>query len=323
MALLALWWGYGLFEVCCGIAIARVAGLATGGWLARRVGMAGTWRPDFAAIPSFARAMAPFSVLFILSMVYFRVDVPIVQALAGETATGLYGAAVTLYGALLLLPESALAAIYPRLARACQDSRQGYARATWIVAKVLGIALVPLSLALICLADPIVALAYGGTFAGSAPVLRLLALSLPLHAVNGALGQALQAGGEQRAMVGIIVFAVAAHVVLTTVLVRMFGFPGAAIAMLLSSACVTAGALRAVHLRVSPVRLTARVVIGVLSTAGPLVLVSLVSSSWRPAAALVGLAWLVIGSLRFGVLGAADLDGIRSALAPRPAEAAA
>jgi hypothetical protein len=93
--------------------------------------------------------------------------------------------------------------------------------------------------------------------------------------------------------------------------------------MLLSSACVTAGALRAVHRRVSPVRVTWRAAVGVLSAAGPLVLVSVVPGAWRPAAALAGLLWLVIGSLRFGVLGTADLDGIRAALTPRPAEAVA
>jgi O-antigen/teichoic acid export membrane protein len=316
LALAALLSGYGLLAVCVAIALARLVGLATGAVLLRRRGFAGTWSFEPSAVVPFTRAIAPFAMLFILSMAYFRIDVPIVHALAGEQATGFYGVAATLYGALLLLPESALAAAYPRLARAFHASRDGYVQATAVLAKLLSLALVPVSVVLICLAEPIVFVAYGAEFAPAVPVLRLLALALPLHALNGALGQALQAGGEQRAMLGIIAFSVAVHAVLNIVLVRAFGIQGAALTMIVSSSCVAAGALRALHTRVAPVHVSWRAVPGVLAVVGPLVLVTVAPADYRMAAGAMGLAWLVVGSLWHGMLTPADLAGMRAALNP-------
>ena len=322
LALTALAAGYGLVGVSAAIAVSRLAGLATGGLLLRRHGFAGTWAFDPAGVVPFLRAITPFAMLFILSMVYFRIDIPIVHAVAGEQSTGFYGVATTLYGALLLLPESALAAAYPRLSRAYHASRGGYVHATAVLAKALCLALVSVSIVLICVAEPLIGLLYGAAFAPSAGVLRLLALALPLHALNGALGQALQAGGQQRPMLAIIAVGVAVHTVLNIVLVRAFGIHGAPLAMLVSSSCVAAGALHAVHTRIAPVRFSASAVPQILAGVGPLVLVSAAPAEWRLAAAVVGLVWLVAGSLWSGTLTPADVAGMRAALNPEAGAAA-
>jgi O-antigen/teichoic acid export membrane protein len=323
IAIVALSFGYGLVAVCAGIALARLVGVMVGGALIHRLGVRGTWRIDRRAILPFARAVAPFSGLFVMSMAYFRIDVPIVHAIAGERATGFYGAAAALYGALLLLPESALTAAYPRLASSFRSSKDGYVRAMWLVAKVVAISIVPLSIVLIAIAPLIVHFAYGDTYAPAVAVLRLLALSLPVHALNGALGQALQAGGEQRAMVRVVATGLIAHVVLNLALVSLMGIRGAAVAMLLSSSCVAAGALHAVHRRVAPVRLTTAVIPSALAVAGPLAVVSAAPAGYEMLAAVVAGAWLAGGAMWSGMVGAADLDGLRTALRRHGAGAAA
>ena len=321
LALAALAAGYGLVGVSVAIAVARLAGLATGGLVLRRRGFAGTWAFEIAQVGPFVRQVTPFALLFILSMAYFRIDIPILHALAGERSTGFYGVAATLYGALLLLPESALAAAYPRLARAYQASREGYGHATAVLTKALCLALVSVSIVLICLAEPLVTLLYGPQYAPAAGVLRLLALALPLHAVNGALGQALQAGSQQRAMLAIIAVALLVHAVLNVVLVRALGIDGAPIAMLGSSLCVAAGALHVLRTRVARFEWSAGLVPQVLAGVGPLFLVS-VFSEHRLAAGLVALGWLVIGSFWSGTLTSADLAGMRAALNPEAGAAA-
>jgi O-antigen/teichoic acid export membrane protein len=314
IALAALSLGKGLIGVCVGIAIARVVGLAVGGWLVRRIGVRGTWHFSRAAIVPFARAVAPFSSLFIMSMAYFRIDVPIVHAIAGDRAAGFYGAAAALYGALLLLPESALTAAYPRLASSFRASKDGYVRATWLVAKVVAISIVPLSMVLIAVAPIVVNLAYGSTYAPAITVLRLLALSLPVHALNGALGQALQAGGEQRAMVRVIAMGLVLHVILNVVLVGLIGISGAAVAMLLSSSFVAIGALHAMHRRVAPLRLSLSLVPSAVAIVGPLALVSLAPSRYALAAVVAAGVWLAVGAAWSGIVGSADIDGLRTAL---------
>jgi O-antigen/teichoic acid export membrane protein len=322
-ALAALSSGLGLLGVCAGIAAARLAALATGGFFVGRAGLGGGWRLDAGATAAFARAVAPFTALYVVSMTYFRVDVPIVAALAGSEATGFYGAAATLFGALLLLPEAALSAAYPRLAAACRATHEGYGEVTWLVAKVLVVGLVPVTLALIALADVVVAAAYGPGFAPSVPVLRLLALSLPVHALNGALGQALQAGGAQRPMVAVVTLGLAAHVALNVALVRAFGIAGAPVATLLSASGVAALTLLALHRRVAPVRLDRRALGRLLPIAGPLALATLAPAGLRPVAVLLGVAWLAAGSLWHGTFGPADLERLRGALRGRTAGVAA
>jgi O-antigen/teichoic acid export membrane protein len=312
-ALLALSLGYGLIAVCAAIAVARLAGLVTGSCLVRRLGLVGTWRLNLSAVVPFALAIAPFSLM------YFRIDVPIVLWAAGERATGYYGAAATLYLAILLVPESTLAAAYPRLARAFTASPDDYARATWVIAKALTVGMAGLAVALVCFADPIVRTVYGPTFGPTVTVLRLLAIALPCHALNGALGQALQAGGHQRVMLRIVLGGVAAHVVLNVALVRMLGINGAALTMVLSSLAIACATLRALHTRVLPMRVSRRSVAPIAALIGPLAAVTAAPGGMRLAAGGLALAWLVAGAIWHGTLGQGDVVCLREAFETRSA----
>ncbi|MBK8597503.1 MAG: polysaccharide biosynthesis C-terminal domain-containing protein [Holophagales bacterium] len=289
--------GAGILGLCVGIAAARLLALGAGFVLMRRAGAPGTGRPTLAGALGFGRTVAPFAVLFALSMLYFRVDVLLVQALRGEGDTGRYGAALTLYSVVLLLPESAMAAVYPRLASSFRASLEGYAEATLLSLRVLVVGIVPLSLFLICFADRILGLAYGERFLASATTLRLLAVSLPLHAVNGVLGQALQAARLQSAMLRIIVFGLATHVVANVVLLPRLGIEGAAVALFLSSSVVALGAARCFHRNVAPLSLGVRFFLSVATIGGPLALALLVPPAWRLAAFAVSLCALSVGAL--------------------------
>src|SRR5581483_10728539 len=193
LAALALAAGGGLVGVCGAITAARVVALAFGQRLMARAGCRPGWRLAIRDSAPLARALPPFGAMLVVAMLFFRVDVLVVGLLRGEHDTGVSGAAVTLYTVALLLPDSAMSAVFPRLAASFQSGRAGAATATLLTAKLLAIALVPVAVALIDLADPVLHLVYGARFADAAPALRMLAASLPVHAVNAAFGQALQA----------------------------------------------------------------------------------------------------------------------------------
>jgi len=324
IAVVGLLTGHGLLTICISIAIARVAALATGAWLLRRGRLPASWHMDFARLLPFVKAIVPFAMLFVLSMTYFRIDIAIVQAIGNSAiTTGFYGAAATLFGAVLLLPESLMATAYPRLAARFHTSSDSYAQTTWLVAKLLCLALAGVAFGIICFADVMIGTVYGARFAASVPVLRLLALSLPFHALNGALGQALQARGEQRAMVGIVTTGVIAHVILNIVLVSTLGITGAAISMLISSGCVGLGAVIAIHRRVAPVRLTPAVFAALLPIVGPLVLATVAPPAYRWPVFLIGLVWIGIGSFWHGTLSKTEVTDVLAALGTRPAGAPA
>ena len=113
----ALAGGYGLLGVSVAIASSRLIAVLLGAHLVRRLGITTTARVRPAVVMTFARELAPFAALSVIAMIYFRIGVPIVQVIAGETGTGLLAAAVTLYGALLLLPDSVLFGRIPAVVR--------------------------------------------------------------------------------------------------------------------------------------------------------------------------------------------------------------
>lgn len=323
LAVLALVLGYGLPGVCVAIALARVAGCGAGLIMVGRDGNAALAFTK-EGLGGLARAVVPFTLLFVVSMAYFRIDVPIVRAVTGSSATtGVYGAAVTLYLSVLLLPESAMAAAYPRLAASYAATPKGYGEATTLVARLLVLGMTPVALSIIVLADPIVRLVYGEAFADSVAVLRLLALSLPIHTFNSALGQALQAAREQNAMLGIVTGGLALHVVATALFVSRWGIEGAAIALLCSSSAVALAALLVVQRRLSLPSAGWRTVLVALPVAGPLVLAVASPDAWRPIAAVAAAGWICLGAWRSGLVSVTDLLALRSAVrGPQPARSA-
>ena len=315
--------GGGLIFLCVAILVARLVALATGQVLMARNGCRGAWRLDPAGARPLARALPPFAAILVLAMVYFRTDVLVLGALRGEAETGIYGAALTLYSIALLLPDSVMSAVYPRLAGAFRTHAEGYARATLLSAKMLAIALVPVSVGLIVLARLGLTTIYGERFAAAAAPLALLAASLPIHAVNAAFGQALQAGGHQKAMLGIGIVGTAFHVVATVVLVTLIGVLGAPIALLLSSSLLALLAARLFHTRVARIEPGVGTLIGASAVVAPIVLALLSPDRLTPLAVAGGLGWLAVLLLGRQVFPRAELDEVARALRGRRAEAGA
>ncbi|HVT16738.1 MAG TPA: flippase [Thermoanaerobaculia bacterium] len=284
--------GGGILGLCASIAVARLAALGLGSRMMRAEGASGAFRPRLSEVLGFGRIAAPFAAMMTLSMLYFRLDILLVERVLGERATGIYGAALTLYSAALLLPSSAMSAIYPRLASLFRNSPDGYARAARLSARLLGLAITPVALALIYFAGPILRLSYGHRFAAAAPILRLLAASLPLHAINGALGQALQAGHFQRAMLRVVVVGVVANGAFNLALLPRLGIEGAALAVFASATVVVIGACICFHRQVARFALSARTVLSAFAALGPAMLV-LVSPRWQALGlAMAALIWL-------------------------------
>lgn len=319
----ALAGGYGLLGVSVAIASSRLIAVLLGAHLVRRLGITTTARVRPAAVMTFVRELAPFAALSVIAMIYFRIGVPIVQVIAGEMGTGLLAAAVTLYGALLLLPDSVLSAAYPRLCAAFTRSRDGYTTATWLVAKGLTGSLVAIAMVLMAASDFLVTAIYGAAFADAGLFLRLFAVALPIHAFNGVLGQALQTSGQQRAMVSVVAAGLAVHIVLTILLVRVLGVGGAAVAMIGSSTVVALGALHAFHQRVAPVHLSTSAASALLAVAGPLLYASVAPSGMRLVATAAGLLALAVVVLWHGRFLRRDVERVRVAFSEASSRAIA
>ena len=304
--------GGGIVSLCAAIAVARWIAWAFG---AAQMGHMGAtvasvrWRD---CLP-FVREVLPFAAVLTLSMLYFRVDVLMMQALRGEADTGLYGASLTLFSVALLLPSSAMSAVYPRLSAAFHDSTEGYLRATWMSAKLLPLAMVPVALGLVLLGGWMLRIAFGVAFSDAAPALSLLAATLPLQALNNVLGQSLQAAKLQVAVLRLVVVVLAVHLVFNRLAIARFGLAGAPLAMLGSSLVMTVGATAIFHRRVAPLVLSSRGVLCALAVVAPLALALASPAEWRWVAVAVALAGFVV-VVAWGVFSRAERSLLASAM---------
>ncbi len=299
--------GGGIAGLCAGLTLARLVALALGTRFAVRAGASrGFGRPAGSAL-EFIRALAPFAGIWTLSMLYFRQDVLVVSALRSESETGFYGAAATLYALALMAPNSMMAAIYPRLSAAFGTAREAYHEATILSAKLLMLQGVVMALAIIAIGPWIVRLLYGSNFLAAVPVLCLLAAILPLHGVNSALGQAMQAAHLQKEMLGFTLAASVVNLGLNLVLVPKLGILGAAWA-LLASAGLAAFVLGWIyHRRVTRIPFGARGVVMLFTVMAPVAIVLASPERLRLPAAGLGLVLLAVGTRKTGLIGDADL----------------
>lgn len=251
LALAALWWRPSvdllavamLIPAACALAWSRISanGMAPNGMAPNGMGSTRGSRADIHG--AFFGDVFPVGLGIVLSAIYFRVDVLLVQLWSGTEAVAAYNAVFRLIDALRLFPAAVLAVMLPALCRA--ETLRPLARVAAPVTLFGAAAAAALWLA----ADRIVPLAFGSPYAFAAPAFRILALSFPLMCLNFALTHQLIAWSGQRSYAAVCAAALALNVALNAALIPRFAIDGAAWATLGTEMCVTAGCAAAMRVR--------------------------------------------------------------------------
>lgn len=139
------------------------------------------------------RDVAPIGAGIVLSALYFRVDVFLLQHLSGAAAVAHYSAMFRLIDAMRLFPAAFLAVVMPVMFRG-RDSM-------FLLKISAGLTLfgVATSLVLYAVAPIAVPVAFGASYAEATPLFRILLLAFPLFALNYGLTTQLIGWNGQRA----------------------------------------------------------------------------------------------------------------------------
>src|SRR5262249_17833928 len=183
----------------------------------------------------FVRDVLPIGIGLVLSALYFRIDVLLVELWAGVEAVASYNSVFRLIDALRLFPAAVLAVVLPSLCRA--GALRPLAR---VAAAVTGFGVVT-AVVLWIGAERIVSIVFGTRYAVAAPAFRVLALSFPLLCLNFALTHQLVGWHRQRAYAVVCASALAVNLALNAWLIPALSIVGAAWATLGTELCVTAG----------------------------------------------------------------------------------
>jgi O-antigen/teichoic acid export membrane protein len=185
--------------------------------------------------PIFKRDIWPIGAGLVLSALYFRIDVFLVQLWSGTELVAIYNAVFRLVEALRLFPAAVIAVALPSLCRA------GDLRPLVRVAAPMTVVAACAAAALWAAAGVLVPLVYGAPYAGGIVAFRVLLLSFPLMSLNLALTHQLIGWHGERAYALICAIALGANVAINARLIPAWSIEGAAWATLGTEALVTAG----------------------------------------------------------------------------------
>jgi O-antigen/teichoic acid export membrane protein len=191
------------------------------------------WAKWAKAWPLYRQAW-PLGLGLILSMLAFRIDVPLLYAFRPENEVGWYSAAYRLFEPGLLIPAALLAGFFPGLVRAAQHNR---AELSSYAFRLLGslIALGAIGgLGLALLAPFLIELIYGASFAPAVIVLQILGLVVPVIFLNYGLTHLLIALHREGWNTFFFGAALATNVFSNLLLIPAFGGAGAAWATFLT-----------------------------------------------------------------------------------------
>jgi O-antigen/teichoic acid export membrane protein len=245
-AVAALLWRTNVTALAIAMLIPAVATLACSAQVASR--LASTHNsPSVTARLDLGRALvrdvAPIGLGVLLSALYFRVDILLIERWAGIEAVAQYNAVFRVVDALRLFPAAVLAVTLPALVRARDLGPVTRAAATLCgfgvgCATILWVA-----------SDRIVTLLYGPAYAPAISTLRVLAFGLPLMSLNYALTYHLIAWNRHRAYAGLCAAALAVNLALNARLIPALSIEGAAWATVGTEAVLTAGCFVVLSLR--------------------------------------------------------------------------
>jgi len=185
------------------------------------------------------RDVLPIGAGIVLSALYFRIDVLLLQLWNGTDAVATYNAVFRIVDGLRLLPAALVAVALPVLCRA--TTLQPLVKTATIATG----AAIAISGVLWLIADAVVPLLFGSGYAAGVPAFRILLLAYPLLSLNHALTCQLIGWHGHRAYAVTCAAALLFNVVANTALLPAYGSLGAAWTTVATEVVITLGSIGA------------------------------------------------------------------------------
>ena len=195
----------------------------------------------------------PFALTFVLTILYFRVDQPLIYALRSNVEAGWYGAAYKPFEALLFIPMTFLSVVFPVLSVYHRERPQEMLDAVSRFFKALLLMGWPMTIGIFMLAHPLTGALR--LYPESEPALRILSLSLVIAFVNNAFIGALSAADRQNSFTWAAGWSLLANLVLNLALIPRFGYLGASWATVLTEVVLGVAGWTLTARHIGPVRI--------------------------------------------------------------------
>jgi O-antigen/teichoic acid export membrane protein len=181
----------------------------------------------------------PFAVTFVLTTLYWKLDVPLLKLFKSSAEVGWYSFAYKPFEAMLFVPITMLGVVLPVLAVYQRSSMDRLRAAVTMFFKALLMVGWPLSVGVVLLATPLAGL-WSGFYPQSVPALRILALAFVFAFVNNAFIGALTVIDRQATYAKAAGISLAVNLVLNLILIPPFGYIAASWTTVVTEAVLVA-----------------------------------------------------------------------------------
>jgi O-antigen/teichoic acid export membrane protein len=186
----------------------------------------------FAVWKDFLIRSAPIAMGMIFSVLYFRLDIVMLQLMTEEKVVGFYSAAYKLFEVAVVLPHSLMLVLFPTLVEEYHSDRSQFKDRFKKALAMYSLIGGGIALALWVFSHGIITLIYGDKFLPSIFVLDILSGVILLFFINFLLSNILIISGWERVNTWNLVGAMALNITLNLALIPQYGAIGAAWATL-------------------------------------------------------------------------------------------
>jgi O-antigen/teichoic acid export membrane protein len=194
------------------------------------------WRP-------LLRDVVPYALATAAGLLYFRVAVVLLSLVSTERETGLYSAAFRIVEVLMIVPQLAVGALLPILARAASDDHDRLAYGVDRAFRAAAVFGCGLAVVLAIGAPFTIAVVAGPDFAEAADMLRIQAIGLGVALVTSVFSYALLSLRLHRELLLANAIALVVSIGFTLILGSAWGGKGAATAVVAAELCLATGAV--------------------------------------------------------------------------------
>jgi O-antigen/teichoic acid export membrane protein len=192
------------------------------------------WKLELPLVREWFWKGLPFALTFVITILYFKIDQPLVYALRPHYEAGWYAAAYKPFEALLFVPITFLSVVFPVLSVYHRERRNQLLDAVSRFFKALLPIGWPMSVGIFLLAHPLTRALFGPDYANSEYALRILALALGIAFVNNAFIGALSASDRQSSFTWAAGWSLLVNLGANLALIPIFGYVGASVATVLT-----------------------------------------------------------------------------------------
>ena len=183
---------------------------------------------DFLVWKDFLSRSSPIAFGMIFSVLYFRLDIVMLQIMTGEKTVGWYSAAYKLFEATLILPHSFMLVLFPTLVGEYHADKLKFKKSFQKSILVFSIIGGGITLVFWFFSDWIIAFIYGEKFSPSVSLLNILSVAVFLFFINFLLSNILITSGREKINTWILIMATILNIFLNLSLIPKYGAEGAA-----------------------------------------------------------------------------------------------